>query len=90
MRPDDCVSDSGLRFGPQVPVITIPVIAPELQGEHADNYSIIDTKITYKLAQRPESYVVLRYETPVVKCKTTAKINSPRCLPVSLKVVLLM
>lgn len=77
IRPDDCVSDSGLRFGPQVPVIIIPVIAPELQGEHADNYSIIDTKITYKLAQRPESYVVLRYETPVVKCKTTAKIYSP-------------
>jgi transposase len=77
VRPDNCVSDSGLRFGPNVPVITIPVIAPELNGAHADNYCIIDTKITHKLAQRPESYVVLRYETPVVKCKKTAKINSP-------------
>lgn len=77
VRAEDCVSDSGLRFGPQVPVISIPVMAPELQGPNADDFTIIDTKFTYKLAQRPESYVVLRYETPVVKCKTTESVTSP-------------
>jgi len=68
-RVGDCVNDSGLRFTADVPgeVITLPV--PELQGSDADQYEVISTKTIHGLAQRPASYVVLRYELPVVKHK---------------------
>jgi transposase len=76
-RPDDCVSDSGLRFSEDVPIEVIQIPALELQGSDADQYEVIDTHVTYKLAQRPSSYVVLQYETPIVKHKASQKISSP-------------
>ena len=69
-RDDDCVNDTGLRFTDEVPVEVIDVIPEELKGEDADRYEIIDTKISYKLAQRPSAYVVLEYRLPVIKRKT--------------------
>ena len=59
-RDPDCVNDSGLRFDASVPVKTIhlPAIG---EGE------VISEKITHRLAQRPGSYVVLKYVRPVVK-----------------------
>lgn len=66
-RGDDCLTDSGLRFNDDVPVERIEVLPPELQGDKADRYEIIDTKVSFKLAQRPASFVVLRYELPVIK-----------------------
>lgn len=67
VRPDGCVSDSGLRFDESVPVKTIELSLPEIAGLDADQYEIIDVKVTHRLAQRPASYVMLRYERPVVK-----------------------
>ncbi len=66
-RSNECVTESGLRFSKDVPVQLIKVDPPELKGENADQYEVIDTRITHKLAQRPASYVILRYETPVLK-----------------------
>lgn len=66
-RPDDCVNDSGLRFGENVPVKRIPVQPPELQGGDADQWEVIDTRFSYKIAQQPASFVVLQYELPVLK-----------------------
>jgi transposase len=71
-RSEDCVTDSGLRFDERVPVETIELSAPQLQGPEADQYEIIDHKITRKLAQRPGSYVVLEYRRPVLKHKPSA------------------
>jgi len=71
-RGEDCVTDSGLRFDERVPVETIELSAPQLQGPEADQYAIIDYKITRKLAQRPGSYVVLEYRRPVLKHKPSA------------------
>lgn len=68
-RPDDCATDAGLRFSEDVPVEVIAVLPPELSGPDADQYDIIDTYITFKLAQQSASYVVLRYEMPVFKHK---------------------
>ncbi len=45
-RPDDCVTDQGLRFTEGVPVELIHIPAPEMQGEEADQYDIIDHKYT--------------------------------------------
>lgn len=75
-RPDDCVTDAGLRFSDEVPVEIIRVMPPELQGDAAQDYEIIDTKISRKLAQQPASYVVLQYETPVIKHKETQAIKT--------------
>jgi transposase len=70
-RDENCVTDTGLRFSDEVPVEVIRVEPPELQDDDADQYEIIDTKVSHKLAQLPASYVVLRYELPVIKRKNT-------------------
>ena len=76
VRPEGCVSDSGLRFDESVPVKTIALSVPEIAGLDADQYDIIDVKVTHRLAQRPASYVVLRYERPVVKLIETQNVLS--------------
>lgn len=73
---DDSVNDKGLRFDETVPVKEIRMAAPELQGDDKDQYTVIDEKITCRLAQRPASYVILKYIQPVVKSKATQHINT--------------
>ena len=68
-RPEDCVTDQGLRFTDNVPVELIHLPAAEMQGEDAEQYEIIDHKYTYRLAQRPASYVILKYQRDVVRHK---------------------
>jgi transposase len=69
VRPEDCVSDSGLRFDASVPVKTIELPASEIEGLGPDDYEVVDVKVTHRLATRPASYVVLRYERPVIKLR---------------------
>ena len=71
-RSDDCVTDAGLRFDERVPIESIELSAPQLQGPGADQYEIIDYKVTLRLAQRPGSYVVLEYRRPVIRDKRQA------------------
>jgi transposase len=70
-RDDDCLNDTGLRFNDDVPVEVIETLPPELTGPDADQYDIIGTKTTYRLAQRASSYVVLKCERPVFRRKGT-------------------
>jgi len=74
LRSSDCVTDSGLRFDASVPVKTIRLTPPEIEGLDESEYDIIDTERTYRLAQRPASNVVLCYERPVVKLKQSGSI----------------
>ncbi len=70
-------ADSGLRFDEnRVPVKTIELPTPELEGLNADQYEIIDTEVSYKLGQEPASYIVLRFERKVVKLKNEEE-NEP-------------
>ncbi len=73
---NDAITDSGLRFDASVTVEEIRIQAPELSGDHADQYIVIDEHITYRLAQRPSSYVVLKYIQPVIKHKGTQIITT--------------
>ena len=66
-RDDDCVTDSGLRFGPDVPVKTITLEAPQLNGPDADQYDIIGYKTSHRLAQHHSAYEVLCFQRPVLK-----------------------
>ncbi len=77
-RGSDCVTDSGLRFDDTVPVEVIEIQVPELNGPDADQYEVIGTNSLYRLAQRPASHVVLRYDMAVVKHKASNLIiNTP-------------
>jgi hypothetical protein len=66
-RPDDCVN--GLRFSDQVPVKIITIIPDELKGEDVAQYEMIGTKSTFRLSQRPASFVVLRFDRQELKKK---------------------
>lgn len=70
-RGSDCVTDSGLRFDDSVPVEVIEIAVPELNGPDSDQYEVIGTHSLHRLAQRPASFVVLRYDQPVVKHKAS-------------------
>ena len=68
-RDDDCVTDSGLRFGSDVPVKTITLEASELTGSDADQYEVIGYKSSHRLAQHHSAYEVLCFQRPVLKRK---------------------
>ena len=64
-RSEDCVTDAGLRFDDSVPVETIELTATEISTDVPVEQ--ISEKVTYRLAQRPGSYVILKYVRPVLK-----------------------
>lgn len=75
-RPDECATDAGLRFSDEVPVERIDITPEELTGPEADQYEVIDTKISRKLAKQTASYVVLEYHLPVIKKKDTEQLHT--------------
>ena len=70
-RSADCVNDTGLRFDGSVPVEVIQLMPSELTGPNANQYEIIGSKSTFRVAQRTASYVILEYQRPVFKRKGT-------------------
>ncbi|MGB5340205.1 MAG: IS66 family transposase, partial [Gammaproteobacteria bacterium] len=77
LRSEHAVTDAGLRFDGSVPVETIVLSSPELADVPEDEQVLITEKITYRLAQRPGSYVVLKYVRPVIKRKDTNELVTP-------------
>ena len=71
---DGSPDDSGLRFDDSVPVEEIALLAPELEGPDADDYEIVSYKVTYRLAERPGSQVILKYTRPVLKKKSSQRL----------------
>ncbi|MGH9653128.1 MAG: IS66 family transposase, partial [Bryobacteraceae bacterium] len=61
----------------RVPVERIELTAPELEGAEAGQFEVIGQKITHRLAQRPGSYVILKYVRPVTKRRDTGTISCP-------------
>lgn len=53
----------------QVPIEVIRLEAPEVAGLSPDQYEVVGEKISHRLAQRPGSYVVLKYVRTVVKLR---------------------
>jgi transposase len=68
--------NANMRFSDDVPVQEIELPCPELEGPNADNYEAISEKYTYRIAQRPGSYVVLKYIRKVVKRKSDQTIKT--------------
>ena len=71
---DAAVAQSGLRFGPEVPVQTIEVTDPAIEAIPEAEREVIGEKVSYRLAQQPGSYVVLKYVRSVVKRRDTRAI----------------
>ena len=71
--------DDSLPFfdASRVPVEVIELSAPEAEGLAPGAFEVIGHKDSYRLAQRPGSYVVLNYRRPVIKIKATQAIVSP-------------
>ena len=60
----------------RVPVETIEVAHPDTAGLRAEQFEVIGQKVSYRLAQRPGSYVVLKYVRPVLKRRDTQAISA--------------
>ena len=76
--------DEGLRFDPSVPVKEIRVSDPEVEG-NPYLYEVVGEKVTCRLAQRPGSYVVLRYVRPVCKRRGDGAFSCPPAPPAVLE-----
>ena len=64
-----------------MPVKEIRIPNPEIEALPPDSYSVVDTKETYRLAQEPGAYVVLRYVREVVKLKKEGTFSCPPAPP---------
>jgi len=80
-RTGDEVTGQGLRFSDDVPVEVIRITNPELDGLSEEDYDVITEKVSYKLAQRTGSYVVLKYVREVAKLKTDQTLSCPAMPP---------
>jgi transposase len=69
--------EAGLRFDGSVPVRVIAVPNPAVAGLAPAAYEIIGEKVTWRLAQQPGAYVVLKYVRQVIKLKQTEQICCP-------------
>lgn len=62
----------------KVPVETIELPAPQAKGLAPDQYKVIGEKTSFRLAQRPGTYVVLKYVRPIVELHDTQALH---CAP---------
>jgi transposase len=58
----------------RVPVETIMLLSTEMQGLKPEQFDVIGEKVSYRLAQRPGSTVVLKYVRPLIKILETQSI----------------
>jgi transposase len=65
----------------RVPVETIELPDPQVQDLTREQYERIGQKVSYRLAQRPGSYVVLKYVRPLHKRLDTQKLTCPAAPP---------
>ena len=64
---DHSVNDSGLRFSEDVPIQVIVLTDAEMESLPDGECEIIGEKVSYRLAQRMASYVILEYRRRVYK-----------------------
>lgn len=77
-KPVDSADESALFFDEsKVPVEVIDVPNREIDGLHPSDYEVIGEKVSHRLAQRPGSYVILKYVRPIVKRRDTQLLSCP-------------
>jgi len=77
-RSRDCAADGSDLFFDEtkVPVETIELPNPEIEGLAPDQYEVLSHKTSFRLAQRPGSYVILKYVRPVIKRLDTQTLSA--------------
>ena len=60
----------------KVPIIEIGLSTPEIEALSPDQYEVIGEKVSYRLAQQPGSYTVLKFTRPVIKRRDTQAVVS--------------
>ena len=73
--PED---EPAVRFDDTVPVEVIEVADPQIEDVDPNDLEIISEKVTHRLAQRPGSYVILKYVRHVIKRRDTGTLH---CAP---------
>jgi transposase len=75
-RKDGAESGEELKFFDEskLPVESIILVHEQARDLASGEFELIGEKITYRLAQRPGSYVILKYHRPVMKRKDTETI----------------
>ena len=68
----------------KVPVETIQVPSTEAQALEPEQYEVIGEKVSHRLAQRPGSFVLLKYVRPVIKRRDTQTLH---CAPALVGVI---
>ena len=68
----------------KVPVLTIEVPTPETKDLSPAHYEVVGEKTSHRLAQRPGSYVVLKYVRPLIKRLDTQTLH---CAPAPVGVI---
>jgi transposase len=81
----EAADEQELRFDASGPVEVIAVPNPEGVGLTEAEYAVIGEKITYRLAQRPGAYVILKYVRPVINRQETATLSCPPAPPAVLE-----
>ena len=64
-------------FDDRVPVELIEVPNPALEGLAEGDYEVIGEKVSYRLAQRPGSHIVLKYVRQVIKRRDDQTLHCP-------------
>jgi transposase len=77
----DVADESELRVDDSVPIQEILLSNPAVKDLPPDAYEVISEKVTYRLAQRPGAYVILKYRRPVIKRKDTEELSCPPAPP---------
>jgi transposase len=77
----DLPDESELRFDSSVPVQEILLTNPKVAALPPEAYEVIGEKVTYRVAQRPGAYVILKYRRPVIKRKDTEVLSCPPAPP---------
>jgi len=72
-KPDD-VNDTGLRFSDEVPVNTYYIADPAIRRLPASEWEVIGEKVTWRLAQRPASFELMKYIREVYKLRDSGRI----------------
>lgn len=76
-KPFEGEDESALFFDDSVPVQIIEVPNPETEGLAEDAYEVIGEKLSHRLAQRPSSYVILKYVRQVIKRRDDQRLHCP-------------
>jgi len=85
-RPErETADEGGLRFDDTVPVKTIEIPNPALDGLAEDERTEITEKVRYRLCQEPGAYVVLKIVRKVVKRADTGALSCPPAPPAVLE-----